>query len=147
MFAGWASKVVADHLGVGVKTGKPYIRHNKLSNPFINLKKEYKGLEWQEDMIRFFANDVKLSKQSNTPIKAYVELANLIKSRFRDTNPYFERMGDSMIIWTQLWTAFESGEIQPIPSRVSDALVTKKYLPINLFPTSSSEEEKLTERR
>lgn len=144
MFAGWASKVVADHLGVGVKSGKPYIYHNKLSNPFINLKKEYKGLEWQEDMIRFFANDVRLSKQANTPIKAYVELANLIKARFRKTNPYFERMGESMIIWTQLWQAVGSGEIKPVPSRVSDASVKKHFLPINLFPTSSSEEEMLT---
>jgi len=140
MFAGWASKVVADHLGVGVKSGVPYIRHNKLSNPFINLKKEYKGLEWQEDLIRFFANDLQLTKDANTPIKAYVELANLIKRRFRDKNEYFERMGDSMIIWTQLWHAFESEEIKPMPSRLSDASVKIKYQPINLFPTGSSEE-------
>lgn len=25
MFAGWASKVIADHLNFGVKTGSPYI--------------------------------------------------------------------------------------------------------------------------
>ena len=48
MFAGWASKVVLDHLGFGVKSGAPYIYHNKASNPFTNLKKEYKGLWWQE---------------------------------------------------------------------------------------------------
>jgi len=30
-----------------VKTGKPYIWHSKASNPFVNLKKEYKGLFWQ----------------------------------------------------------------------------------------------------
>jgi hypothetical protein len=33
---------VADHLGVGSKTGHPYIKHNKASNPFTNLLKEYK---------------------------------------------------------------------------------------------------------
>jgi reversibly glycosylated polypeptide/UDP-arabinopyranose mutase len=44
MFAGWASKVIADHLGFGVKSGAPYIFHNKASNPFTNLKKEYMGL-------------------------------------------------------------------------------------------------------
>ena len=32
MFAGWASKVVADHLRVGVKSGQPYVRHNKAWN-------------------------------------------------------------------------------------------------------------------
>jgi len=41
MWAGWASKTVADHLGVGSKSGHPYIKHNKASNPFTNLMKEY----------------------------------------------------------------------------------------------------------
>lgn len=138
MFAGWASKVVADHLGVGVKSGKPYIYHNTLSNPFINLKKEYKGLDWQEEMIRFFANEVSFSKEANTPIKAYVELANQIKKRFRQTNKYFERMGDSMIIWTKIWDQVAEGVIQPIPSRVSDSLIPKQYPPINLGITGGS---------
>ena len=39
---------------MGSKSGHPYIKHNKASNPFTNLMKEYKGLEWQEDVIRFF---------------------------------------------------------------------------------------------
>ena len=29
---------------MGVKTGLPYIWHSKASNPFVNLKKEYKGI-------------------------------------------------------------------------------------------------------
>ena len=40
MFSGWAAKSIADHLGVGIKSGMPYIRHDKASNPFVNLKKE-----------------------------------------------------------------------------------------------------------
>lgn len=47
MFAGWCSKVIADHLALGVKTGLPYIWHSKASNPFTNLRKEYKGIFWQ----------------------------------------------------------------------------------------------------
>jgi len=47
MFAGWASKLCADRLDVGVKSGAPYIFHEKASNPFVNLKKEYAGLFWQ----------------------------------------------------------------------------------------------------
>ena len=41
-------QVICDHLGLGVKTGKPYIWHSKASNPFVNLKKEFKGIFWQE---------------------------------------------------------------------------------------------------
>ena len=29
MWAGWCVKVICDHLGLGVKTGKPYIWHSK----------------------------------------------------------------------------------------------------------------------
>jgi reversibly glycosylated polypeptide/UDP-arabinopyranose mutase len=47
MFAGWCTKVIADHLGFGVKSGLPYIWHSKASNPFTNLRKEYKGIFWQ----------------------------------------------------------------------------------------------------
>ena len=47
-------QVICDHLGLGVKTGLPYIWHSKASNPFVNLKKEYKGIFWQEDTIPFF---------------------------------------------------------------------------------------------
>lgn len=47
MWAGWCSKVIADHLGVGIKTGLPYVWHSKASNPFVNLRKEYKGIFWQ----------------------------------------------------------------------------------------------------
>lgn len=32
-------QVICDHLGLGVKSGKPYIWHSKASNPFVNLKK------------------------------------------------------------------------------------------------------------
>ncbi len=34
---------ICDHLDLGVKTGLPYIWHSKASNPFVNLRKEYKA--------------------------------------------------------------------------------------------------------
>jgi hypothetical protein len=45
-----ALQVICDHLGLGVKTGLPYIWHSKASNPFVNLRKEYKGIFWQEEV-------------------------------------------------------------------------------------------------
>lgn len=53
--------MILDHTGLGVKTGKPYIWHSKASNPFVNLKREYKGIYWQEDIIPFFQK-VKLTE-------------------------------------------------------------------------------------
>nr|GLL19430.1 UDP-arabinopyranose mutase 3 [Ipomoea trifida] len=60
-----APKVICDHLGLGVKTGLPYIWHSKASNPFVNLKKEYKGIYWQEELIPFFQS-VALPKDCTT---------------------------------------------------------------------------------
>jgi hypothetical protein len=102
MFCGWASKVVGDHIGVGTKSGAPYIHHNKASNPFTNLKKEYKGLFWQEDAIKFFQN-VKLSEHNTDAASAYKELSQKVKDNLSYLNPYFNRLGDAMSIWVDLW--------------------------------------------
>ena len=48
------AQIICDHLGLGVKTGLPYIWHSKASNPFVTLKKEYSGIFWQEEIIPFF---------------------------------------------------------------------------------------------
>ena len=91
MWAGWASKTVADHMGVGCKTGHPYIKHNKASNPFVNLMKEYKGLEWQEEVIRFF-DTVQLSEASRSDAgDAYIDLSWHVHTKLGHLNPYFQR--------------------------------------------------------
>lgn len=69
--------MICDHLGLGVKTGLPYIWHSKASNPFVNLKKEYKGIFWQEDIIPFF-QEVALSKEASTVEACYLELAEQV---------------------------------------------------------------------
>ena len=89
-WAGWASKVVADHLGLGSKTGHPYIKHNKASNPFTNLMKEYKGLEWQEDVTRFL-DTVQLSQAAAREAgTAYIELSWRVHETLGKLNPYFQ---------------------------------------------------------
>ena len=66
--------MICDHLGLGVKTGKPYIWHSKASNPFVNLKKEYHGIFWQEDIIPFF-EDVNLPLSATSVAECYRHLA------------------------------------------------------------------------
>ena len=68
-------QVICDHLNLGVKTGLPYIWHSKASNPFVNLKKEYKGIFWQEETIPFFQK-VQLTKDNVED--CYLELAELV---------------------------------------------------------------------
>ncbi|CAF1441313.1 unnamed protein product [Adineta steineri] len=117
MFAGWASKVVADHLGYGVKTGSPYIRHNKASNPFTNLKKEYIGLFWQEELIVFFQN-VRFSPKAVTSQDCYLELVQMIRTNLTCLNEYFVRLANAMELWVGVWNdAQPNGKLKFTPSR------------------------------
>lgn len=102
MWAGWCAKVICDHLGLGVKTGLPYIWHSKASNPFVNLKKEYKGIFWQEDIIPFFQK-VELSKESKTVQECYLELADKVRSGLGKIDPYFDKLANGMQDWIACW--------------------------------------------
>ncbi|KAL1218811.1 putative UDP-arabinopyranose mutase 4 [Cardamine amara subsp. amara] len=102
MWAGWATKVVCDHLGFGVKTGLPYLWHSKASNPFVNLKKEHSGIHWQEEMIPFFKY-LRFSKESDTAAKCYMELSKMTKETLGKVDPYFVKLADAMVAWIEAW--------------------------------------------
>ncbi|KAJ8484404.1 hypothetical protein OPV22_016889 [Ensete ventricosum] len=102
MWAGWCTKVICDHLGLGVKTGLPYIWHSKASNPFVNLKKEYNGIFWQEELIPFFQSVV-LSKDCSTVQKCYVELSKQVREKLGKIDPYFNKLADAMVTWIEAW--------------------------------------------
>ncbi|KAG5032279.1 hypothetical protein JHK82_015857 [Glycine max] len=102
MWAGWCVKVISDHLGLGVKTGLPYIWHSKASNPFVNLKKEYKGIYWQEELIPFFQS-VSLPKECTTAQKCYIELSKQVKAKLGKVDEYFNKLADAMVTWIEAW--------------------------------------------
>ena len=95
-------QVICDHLGLGVKTGLPYIWHSKASNPFVNLKKEYKGIFWQEEIIPFFQSAT-LSKESTTVQQCYIELSKQVKESLGKVDPYFQKLADAMVTWIEAW--------------------------------------------
>ncbi|KAL2529282.1 UDP-arabinopyranose mutase 2 [Forsythia ovata] len=91
MWAGWCTK-----------TGLPYIWHSKASNPFVNLKKEYKGIFWQEEIIPFFQS-VNLSKECTTVQHCCIELAKQVKDKLSQVDPYFTKLADAMVTWIEAW--------------------------------------------
>lgn len=113
------SKVICDHLNLGVKTGLPYIWHSKASNPFVNLKKEYKGIYWQEEIIPFFQSVI-LPKECKTVQKCYIELAKQVKEKLTSLDPYFTKLADAMVTWIEAWDELNpSGEVSAKPSGVT----------------------------
>ncbi|KAG6396147.1 hypothetical protein SASPL_142289 [Salvia splendens] len=119
MWAGWCIKVICDHLGLGVKTGLPYIWHSKASNPFVNLRKEYNGIFWQEEIIPFFQSAI-LSKDSTTVQKCYIELAKQVKDKLGKIDPYFVKLSAAMETWIQAWD-----DLNPPAKLVPTAKLTK----------------------
>ncbi|KAL3695892.1 hypothetical protein R1sor_009968 [Riccia sorocarpa] len=114
MWAGWCVKVICDHLGLGVKTGLPYIWHSKASNPFVNLKKEYKGIFWQEEIIPFF-QQVVLPKEALTVEQCYLELSKHVGEKLSTIDPYFTKLSEAMVTWIEAW-----GELNAPDSKAAD---------------------------
>jgi hypothetical protein len=73
LWAYWCTKVIADHLGLGVKTGLPYVCHSSASIRFVNLKKEYSDIFWLEELIPF-VHSVSHPQEANIAQKRYLEL-------------------------------------------------------------------------
>eukprot|EP00270_Netrium_digitus_P017049 TRINITY_DN6193_c0_g3_i1.p1 TRINITY_DN6193_c0_g3~~TRINITY_DN6193_c0_g3_i1.p1 ORF type:complete len:111 (+),score=34.32 TRINITY_DN6193_c0_g3_i1:2-334(+) len=109
MWAGWCSKVICDHLGLGVKTGLPYIWREGSLSPFASLKREYKSIFWQEEIIPFFQS-IHLPDSVKTVDEAYLEIAAEVKVRLGKEDAYFNKLADSMTMWIEAWREMQSVE-------------------------------------
>jgi hypothetical protein len=109
------TQVITDHLSLGIKTGLPYIWHSKASNPFVNLKKEYNGIFWQEELIPFFQS-VALPKEATTVQKCYLELAKQVKAKLGKVDGYFLKLADAMVTWIEAWD-----ELNPLKGAITTA--------------------------
>lgn len=119
-------QVICDHLGLGVKTGLPYLWHSKASNPFVNLKLEFNGLFWQEELIPFFQS-ITFPKECTTARKCYLELSKKVKARLVKLDPYFSTLADAMVTWIEAWDEFNrSGEVGSAAAEASNGPANKK---------------------
>jgi hypothetical protein len=105
IWCGLFFKKLADVSGLSVATGIPYVRHERASNPFTNLKKEANGLEVNEDfwehVDHFFLPPHYLNSES--PAGLYQHLGHHIGQydKFPEYVWYFEMLGDAMVKWAR----------------------------------------------
>ena len=117
IWAGIVMKKIADYARLNVATGMPYIRHERASNPFTNLKKEANGIEVNEDFWEFVHNvdlsgDTELremyhtlgsairgAKNNNIPLKSFVETY----PKYAEYTEYFKDLGNAMTQWSTLF--------------------------------------------
>lgn len=68
----------------------------------MNLRKEYKGIFWQEEIIPFFQK-VSLPEECTTVQKCYIELSKMVKEKLAKVDPYFDKLADAMVTWIEAW--------------------------------------------
>lgn len=106
IWSGMCAKVVCDHLGLGVKSGLPYVRrvHDGGDNAMDSLKKEWEGVKLMEEVVPFFQS-VRLPRTAVTVEDCVVEVAKMVRERLGAVDPVFKRAADAMDEWVRLWKA------------------------------------------
>lgn len=102
IWCGLCVKVICDHLGLGVKSGLPYVWRNERGNAIESLRKEWEGVKLMEEVVPFFQS-VRLPRSAVTAEDCAVEIASLVKERLGPLDPVFARAADAMAQWVKLW--------------------------------------------
>lgn len=111
IWCGIIMKKILDITGNSVSTGMPYIRHERASNPFTNLKKEANGIEVNEQFWELIDKfNVIPSTLEFEGIKKYALIyhqmgahVRLIRHVIPEYNEYFVNLGDAMQLWADLF--------------------------------------------
>mmetsp|Transcript_18772 Transcript_18772/g.52283 ORF Transcript_18772/g.52283 Transcript_18772/m.52283 type:complete len:351 (+) Transcript_18772:211-1263(+) len=110
MWAGWVVKVICDHLGLGVKTGLPYLACSPPSKDQLeHLQAEQNPILLQEEIIPFFQN-VQLSPSSNTARLCMLELADKVRDQLSAIDPWFATLADAISCWVDVWEEFNPND-------------------------------------
>ncbi len=113
IWCGIFMKKIADDLDCSVRTGMPYIRHERASNPFTNLRKEANGIEVNENLWEYVDSlvfrDVTAGVQLHPNerfIERYIQLGVWISQydKYKEHVPYFKKLGEAMQVWARLFS-------------------------------------------
>ena len=96
IWAGVIAKRVCDHLKLGVRSGAPYVQHERASNPFSNLIKEAPGIAANE---RFWQVIDAAKLVSSTPEGCCGDIWEHLQ---RQQDTYLNRLGVCMEAWWRL---------------------------------------------
>ena len=107
IWSGMCVKVICDHLGLGVKSGLPYVWRKERGNAIESLKKEWEGVKLMEEVVPFFQS-VRLQPSATTAEDCMVEMAKTVKEQLGQTDPMFARAAEAMVEWVKLWKAVQS---------------------------------------
>lgn len=108
IWSGMCVKVVCDHLGLGVKSGLPYVWRKDRGSAIESLKKEWEGVKLTEEIVPFF-QQVRLPQTAATTEDCILEMATTVKQQLGPSDPVFTRASEAMVEWVKLWKSVGSG--------------------------------------
>ncbi|XP_017418407.1 probable UDP-arabinopyranose mutase 5 isoform X3 [Vigna umbellata] len=108
IWCGMCVKVICDHLGLGVKTGLPYVWRTERGDAVQSLKKEWEGVKLMEDVVPFFQS-LKLPQSATTAEVCMVEIAKAVNEQLGKAHPVFSQAAETMVEWVKLWKTVASG--------------------------------------
>lgn len=108
IWCGICVKVICDHLGLGVKSGMPYVWRKERGDAVESLKKEWEGVKLMEEVVPFFQS-VRLPRSAVTAEDCVVEMAKTVKEELGKVDPMFSRASDAMAEWVKLWKSVGTG--------------------------------------
>uniref|UniRef100_A0A2P2Q335 UDP-arabinopyranose mutase n=1 Tax=Rhizophora mucronata TaxID=61149 RepID=A0A2P2Q335_RHIMU len=108
LWSGMCVKVVCDHLGLGVKSGLPYVWRNDRGDAIASLKKEWEGVKLMEEAVPFFQS-LRLSPSASTAEDCVTEMATAVKQQLGPSQTVFARAANVMVEWVKLWKKVGSG--------------------------------------
>ncbi|XAR65855.1 UDP-arabinopyranose mutase [Bertholletia excelsa] len=108
IWSGMCVKVICDHMGLGVKSGLPYVWRKDRGNAIESLKKEWEGVKLMEEVVPFFQS-VKLSPGAATVEDCVVEIAAAVKEKLGPLDAVFSLAADAMMEWIKLWKVAGTG--------------------------------------
>ena len=91
---------ICRHLGIGYRSGRPVVRHDRASNVMVNLAKEGLGMLVWEQFWRFI-DGIQLT--GGTPIRCFREVANEISDFVVFPDDYRFRLAHAMQTWVDLF--------------------------------------------
>ena len=107
IWAGIISKKIIDHLNHYVSTGLPFIKHDRASDVFKNLRKEANGIELNEYFWQFMDEKVELKSKDYKGCFGEIadQLLGLIKYNdvFVEYEEYFTKLTKAMKVWKDLF--------------------------------------------
>ncbi|KAJ0972419.1 hypothetical protein J5N97_020378 [Dioscorea zingiberensis] len=107
IWCGMCAKLVCDHLGLGVKSGLPYVwRGHGVDggDALESLKKEWEGVKLMEHVVPFFQS-VRLPRTAVTAEDCVIKIAGMVREQLGPLDLVFKHAADAMEAWVKLWKA------------------------------------------